>query len=277
MRYLGIKISIDPKEVTIVIKDFIKTYVENSGCNGVVMGLSGGVDSAVTALLCKDVLGKRNTNCVFLPDEITPKTDHKHYELLVKKFDLLCEKKDITSIVKQITSSCVVKPNKYALANIKARARMILLFEYANMTNSLVCGTSNKSEILVGYFTKYGDGGVDIMPIGDLYKTQVWELAKFLKIPKEIISKPPAAGLWHGQIDEHELKLSYNNLDKILYGLERKMDIKDIAEIAGVKKSDVERIKKMRVKSQHKRRAAMIPKIGLRTSGLDWRSPVQEG
>ena len=274
---LGIKLSIDPKEVTIVVKDFIKTYVENSGCKGVVIGLSGGVDSAVTALLCRDVLGKKNTNCVFLPDETTPETDYKHYELLVKKFDLLCEKKDITSIVKQITSNCVVKPNKYALANIKARIRMILLFEYANMTNCLVCGTSNKSEILVGYFTKYGDGGVDIMPIGDLYKTQVWELAKFLKIPKEIVSKPPTAGLWHGQMDEHELKLSYNHLDKILYGLERKMDLNDIAEIVGVKKSDVVRIKRMRVKSQHKRRAAMIPKIGLRTSGLDWRSPVQEG
>ena len=154
---------------------------------------------------------------------------------------------------------------------------MVLLFEYANMTQSLVCGTSNKSELLVGYFTKYGDGGVDIFPIGDLYKTQVWELAKFLKIPKEIISKPPTAGLWKGQLDEQELKLGYNQLDKILVGLERKMDIKDIAKIVGVKQAEVERVKTMRIKSQHKRRAALIPKVGLRTPGYDWRSPILKG
>ena len=124
-----------------------------------------------------------------------------------------CEIKDITSIVKEINKYCAVKPDKYALANMKARIRMTLLFEYANMTKSLVCGTSNKSELLVGYFTKYGDGGVDIMPIGDLYKTQVWELAKFLKIPEEIISKPPTAGLWHDQTDEKELQMSYIQLD----------------------------------------------------------------
>lgn len=277
MKYLTIDLSINPEEVSTVIKDFIKTYIETSGCNSVVIGLSGGVDSAVIAILCKDALGKKNTRCVFLPDETTPEVDFKHHELIVKKFDLLCEKKDITSLVKQITDTCVVKPNKYALANVKARARMVLLFEYANMGGSLVCGTSNKSELLIGYFTKYGDGGVDIMPLGDLYKTQVWELAKFLKIPKEMITKPPTAGLWHGQTDEQELKLSYGELDKILAGLERKMDIEDIANIVGVKKSEVERIRKMRIKSQHKRRTALIPKVGLRTPGLDWRSPVQEG
>jgi NAD+ synthase len=145
------------------------------------------------------------------------------------------------------------------------------------MTKSLVCGTSNKSEILVGYFTKYGDGGADIQPIGDIYKTQVWELAKYLKIPPEIISKPPTAGLWKGQTDEQELRMSYKYLDMILSGLEQKIDFDDIAKMAGVKKSDVERIHMMRVKSQHKRRTALIPKIGIRTPGYDWRSPVQEG
>lgn len=274
---MDVNLSIKPKEIFTILKDFIKTYVTNSGSDGVVIGLSGGVDSAVTAVLCKQVLGKNKTRCVFLPDETTPKNDFEHLDLIVKRFDLNCEKKDITSNVKNIVSNCVVKPNKYALANMKARIRMVLLFEYANMTNSLVCGTSNKSEILVGYFTKYGDGGVDIMPIGDLYKSQIWEFAKFLKIPDEIISKPPTAGLWHGQSDENELKMSYKTLDKILFGLERKLDIEDIAKSSGVKASDVKRIRNMRVKSQHKRRTAMIPKIGLRTSGLDWRSPVLKG
>ena len=274
---MDIDLSLDLKEVSIVIKDFIKTYVQNSGCKGVVIGLSGGVDSAVTAILCKDALGKKNVKCLYLPDETTPALDNKHCDLFVKKYGLSCEIKDITKIVKEISASSVIKPDKYAHANVKARTRMTLLFAYANMTASLVCGTSNKSEILVGYFTKYGDGGVDIFPIGDLYKTQVWELAKYQKIPKEIISKPPTAGLWKDQSDEKELGLNYSQLDKILAGLERKIDLNDIVKITKVKKSEVLRVKNMRIKSQHKRRAPLIPKIGVRTPGYDWRSPILEG
>jgi len=274
---LDIDLSIDPKEVTTIIKDFIKTYVKNSGTKGVVLGLSGGADSIVTAILCKETFGKNNVSCLFLPEETTPDIDKKHIDLIVKKFDLLYEKKDISDVVESITKGSIIKPDKFALANIKARARMILLFEYANMKNFLVCGTSNKSELLVGYFTKYGDGGVDIMPLGDIYKTQVWQLAKYLKIPNEIISKPPSGGLWKGQTDEGELKIPYDKLDMILSGLEKKIDIDEISRIVDIKKSEVLRIKNLRIKNQHKVRAPLIPKIGLRTPGYDWRSPVIEG
>ena len=274
---MDVNLSINPKEVAVIIKDFIKTYVENSGCKGVVVGLSGGVDSAAVALLCKQILGKNKTRCVFLPDDSTPKADFRHLELLIKKLDLSCKKIDITSIVQEISKHSVVKPDKLAIANIKARTRMVFLFEYSNMTKSLVCGASNKSELLVGYFTKYGDGGVDIQPIGDLYKTQVWELARYLKIPGVVISKKPTAGLWKGQTDEGELGLRYRDLDRILFCLERKMDVTDIARALGFKKSVVERVKNMRIKSHHKRHSPLIPKVGLRTPGYDWRSPIQEG
>lgn len=274
---LDIDLAIDPEETSIIIKDFIKTYVKNSGCKSVVIGLSGGVDSALVALLCKETLGKKNTKCVFLPDETTPKNDFKDLDLIIKKLGLPCVKKDITSLVDDVSKNCIVKPDKYALANIKARTRMVLLFEYANMTKSLICGTSNKSELLIGYFTKFGDGAADIQPIGDLYKTQVWELTKYLGLPKPIISKAPTAGLWKGQTDEGEIGLRYRDLDRILFCLERKIKTDDIAKILKIKRPVVENIKHMRAKSQHKRAVALIPKIGLRTSGLDWRSPVQEG
>jgi NAD+ synthase len=265
------------EETKIVIQDFIKTYFENSCAKGVIIGLSGGLDSAVTAVLCRQILGKKAVKCIFLPEKTTPESDIKHHIELVKKFDIDCITKDISNIVEEIKNSTLIKPSSSALANVKARVRMLMLYEYANMTNSLVVGTSNKSELLVGYFTKYGDGGVDIMPIGDLYKTQVIQLARLLKIPENICCKPPTAGLIKGQTDEAELKLSYEKLDKILMGLERKSDISKIAKIAGVDKADVNRIKKMRKKSQHKRHLPLIPKLGLRTSGYDWRSPTLEG
>ena len=265
------------EEITSIVKNFIVTYLDNSGCKNLVIGLSGGIDSAVAAVLCRQSVGKTRTLCVFLPDDATPEIDIKHVKTLVDKYDLLCETKDITNIVKEVKKNCILKPDKLALANVKARLRMVTLFEYANMTNSLVCGTSNKSEILVGYFTKYGDGGVDIQPLGDIYKTKIWELAKHLDLPKEIIDKPPSAGLIKDQTDEKELKMSYEDIDKILYGLEQKLEIKKIAEKTGISKSDIERIRQMRIKSQHKRRSPLIPKIGLRTPGLDWRSPILEG
>jgi NAD+ synthase len=271
-----IDLTINPKDVSTIVKEFITTYVETSGCSHVVLGLSGGVDSAVCAVLCKEALGVNNVQCIFLPDTTTPALDRKHVDLFVKTFHIRCKELEISPFVDAFRKT-LQHNKKMTLANIKPRVRMILLYEYANETKSLVCGTSNKSEILVGYFTKYGDGGVDFQPLGDLYKTQIYQLAKYLKIPAPIIRKPPTAGLWIGQTDEKELRMSYQTLDKILYGLELKIEPGEIQRITHTSSEQIERIRLMRIHSQHKRRTPLIPKIGIRTPGLDWRSPVQEG
>jgi len=271
-----VDLSINPKDVSTIIKEFIKTYVESAGYSSVVLGLSGGVDSAVCALLCKDALEAHNVQCIFLPDETTPTLDRKHVKLFLNTFHIKCTEIEISSFVASFHRALTQK-KRLTLANIKPRVRMILLYEYANEIGSLVCGTSNKSEILIGYFTKYGDGGVDFQPLGDLYKTQIYQLARYLKIPAPIIRKPPTAGLWVGQTDEKELRMSYQTLDQILYGLELKIDINEIQKISHTSKEQIERIRMIRRKSQHKRRFPLVPKIGIRTPGLDWRSPVQEG
>jgi NAD+ synthase len=274
---LKIDLSINPEETLIILSDFIKTYIQNSKAEGVVIGLSGGLDSAVTAILCQNVLGKKNTNCIFLPDNITPELDVEHVKAIVKKFNLNLQERNIENFLDNINELFIKKFDNNAKANVKARLRMLILYEYANMTNNIVCGTSNKSELLVGYFTKYGDGGVDINPLGDLYKTQIFQLAKYLKLPSEIIKKVPSAGLIKGQTDEKDLKISYSNLDLVLAGLEKKIDIGSISKTTNINLSEIKRIDKMISMSQHKRRFSLIPKLGLRTPGLDWRIPIQHG
>jgi NAD+ synthase len=135
----------------------------------------------------------------------------------------------------------------------------------------IVMGTSNKSEMLVGYYTKFGDGGADFCPIGDLYKTQVRELGERIGVPEHIIAKVPTAGLWKGQTDEGELGISYEELDDILYGFELNLSEEEIAKRTGLETSKLERVWRMHRQSVHKRKMPLIPKLGVRTIGLDWR------
>jgi len=272
-----IDLTINCKEITTIITDFLKTYVKQSGAKGIVLGLSGGIDSAVTALLCTRAIGSKKVMCLFLPDTTTPTNDRNHYQQFIKEFNIQSEELNISTIVQHFSKTLNNTSNVIDQANLKARIRMTMLYHYTNCTNTLVCGTSNKSELLVGYFTKYGDGGVDIFPLGDLYKTQIYQVAHFLHLPKEMITKAPQAGLWHGQTDENELGMTYETLDKILYGLEVKLPLQEIQKSVTVGINDIKRIQNMRKTSQHKRRSPLVPKIGVRTPGLDWRAPVLEG
>jgi NAD+ synthase len=148
---------------------------------------------------------------------------------------------------------------------------MAVLYYFARKLGYLVCGTSNKSELMAGYFTKFGDGGADFCPLGDLYKTEVRELARRLEVPTSIMEKAPTAGLWEGQTDEGEIGITYEELDQILVGIELNLSNEDIASRTKVDLEKVERVWAMHRGSVHKRKTPLIPKMGLRTIGLDWR------
>lgn len=198
------------------ISSWIKNCVKVSNAEGVVVGLSGGIDSSVVAALSKKALGD-NVLGLIMPCE-TNSIDEEDVLLIASWLNLKTERIPLDTAYKNLLDTFPTG-NKLALANLKPRLRMLTLYYFANNLNYLVAGTGNKSEIMVGYFTKYGDGGVDILPLGGLLKTEVRELAKELKIPHKILNKTPTAGLWQGQTDEEELGITYEDLDNVLRGL----------------------------------------------------------
>lgn len=195
------------------IVNFIKKQV---GKRQAVIGLSGGVDSATVTYLACQALGSGQVYALMMPSVVNTKQDVKHAELIITKLKIKNYKLiNIEPIAKTFFKTSLFK-TRLAKGNLRARIRMCLLYGLANSLGGLVLGTGNKTELAVGYFTKHGDAAVDILPLGDLYKTQVYELAKYLGIPPEIINKKPTAGLWKNQYDEEELGITYKKLDKIL-------------------------------------------------------------
>ena len=254
-----------------VIEHFLAEKLRKTGAKGYVLGLSGGLDSAVVLKLASRAVGSERVLAVMMPEKDSPKEDRENAEMLCEAEGVLSETVGITDMVAAFSEALGEGMRREWLANIKARCRMILLYYYAGQGNRLVLGTSNKSELLVGYFTKYGDGGADIEPIGDLYKTEVRQLARQLDIPQEIIDRAPSAGLWKGQTDEEEIGLSYEYLDAILLGIELGKDENAIAQDSGMRIEEVRRISEKVRLSSHKRKFPAVAKIGVRTPGLDWR------
>jgi NAD+ synthase len=225
------------------ISMWIKDQVTQAGAEGVVLGLSGGIDSAVVAALAKKSLCDKVLGLV-LPCH-SHKEDAEHAQLIASHLQLETSTIDLSPLYDSLTA--ILPPAaKHTTANIKPRLRMTTLYHFASLRNYLVAGTGNKSEITIGYFTKHGDGGVDILPLGDLLKSQVREIAKKLALPDHIITKPPSAGLLPGQTDEGELKISYQQLDQAIQELPPHRDKKTPSEIHS-------RLEELMKKSEHKR------------------------
>jgi NAD+ synthase len=259
-----------------LIQEFIKIRVNESGSKGVVIGLSGGVDSSVTVTLATRALGSKKVLPVFLQNQGSLKSDIEDIEKLCNILKLDLVKYNIQPLIDAF-SECVQDKelvSNLEWMNLKPRLLQTTLYFHANKGNYLVCGAGNKSELMIGYFTKYGDGGVDILPIGDVYKTHVFQLAKFLELPESFINKSPSAGLTRGQTDEKEIGMSYNQLDSILYGLETFQTDEDISNRLNIPSSEVKKVRSMIYKSEHKRRIPIVLKLGVRTPGNDWRVPL---
>ena len=260
------------RELTLeTISEFISTQVDASGASGVVVGLSGGIDSAVVTKLCVDALGPDKVLNVFLPSPTTPKQDLEDVRRMSKAWGTTLLIYDVGELLSTDSRSMPGSEGKEVAGNLMARIRMTVLYAHANMEGRLVMGTGNKSELLMGYFTKYGDGGADLLPIGDLYKTEVRELARLIGVPEMIIEKEPSAGLWEGQTDESEMGIAYDDLDLVLSGLEDQLSLDVISKKSGVPMALVEMVASKNLASTHKRRLALIPKLGYRTIGCDWR------
>jgi NAD+ synthase len=253
-----------------VISWFLRHHVTESGIEGVVVGMSGGLDSSVVAKLAVDGLGPDKVTAVLMPEASTPDECMEDAEAMADEWGVEVLSVNILEAV-EVFGEMMACDTREDLGNVKSRLRMMTLYHIARLRGLLVLGTGNKSELLTGYFTKWGDGASDLCPVGDLYKSQVKVLAGKIGIPEKVIDRVPSGNLWDGQTDEDELGIDYGTLDRILLGIELGMGDQDIVKSAEVTTEQVNHVRKLVKGSVHKRRLGLIPKLGARTVGLDWR------
>ncbi|AAY79439.1 NAD+ synthase [Sulfolobus acidocaldarius] len=274
--YVREKLTLNFPLVTEYLVKRIKDYINNSGKSGGIIGLSGGIDSSVASVLLSKAT--ENFHVLLMPSSSTPKEDLDHAFMILRLINATESKYTIINIDPIVDQfRLAVKTNdKIISGNIKARSRMILLYAFAQKFNYLVVGTGDKSELMLGYFTKYGDGGVDILPLGDLYKTQVRMLGRYLGVPEDIVKKPPSPALWEGQTAEGEIGLDYETIDSILYlRFEEMRSENEISALVNVPIDLVRRIVRMVKISQHKRLPPEIFRLSGRSINSDWRYPRQ--
>ncbi len=263
-------LKINSKAVTDLLIHFLQEEIYKVGLSKAVLGLSGGVDSSVVGALLAKALGPENVTGLIMPYRLSNPESRQHAELLANTFGFPFEVRDISPMVDAFfadepDADVVRKGNKMA------RERMCLLYDFSAKHRALVVGTSNKTELLLGYGTIFGDLASAINPIGDLYKTQIWDLARYLGVPDVIVNKPPSADLWVGQTDEKELGYTYHEIDQLLYYL---VDLRYSNEMLldlGYSQKTIDDISKRIQRNQFKRRPPVIAKISYRTINQDFR------
>lgn len=246
------------------IVQFIRNEIEISGLNGALVSVSGGIDSAVALALTVKALGSDRVRALTLPErDVTPERDVADVMRLTRLLDVTCDTVEITpvmSVMREILP--LYDPNeRIAFGNVKSRVRMVISYHYANSLGFMVVGSSNRTEWMTGYFTKYGDGGVDLMPLADLYKNQIRQIAVQLELPASIMEKAPSAGFWLGQTDEGELGIDYDTLDLILYGLEKGMSGEEISGALDANPTLVKGVLGRVRANEHKRRLPTILRL----------------
>ena len=241
------------------LRGFIRRYVDNSNSKGVVVGFSGGIESAVVVKLAADALGPENVHAVFMPSKATPEADYECTSRMAKEWGINLETIDIQPAADAFAGMLGGNLTALEMGNITARCRMTLLYARAKSLGCIVLGTSNQSEYMMGYFTKFGDGACDATPLANMYKTEVRQIAALIGVPQEIIAKPPSAGLWEGQTDESEMGIRYEDLDSILYEMEQDKSDSQIAEDTGLPKDKVSEIRRQVTVMEHKRLQPVRP------------------
>ncbi len=252
--------------ITETICRSIREKVEERGCRGVVVGLSGGIDSSVTAFLSVRALGKDRVLGLIMPYVTTPKEDVEDAIKVAEMLGIQYRVIDVSKIRDAYASSIpdFDEHDRIPAGNLLPRIRMTLLYYYANKYNLLVAGTGDRSELLIGYFTKYGDGGVDILPIGCLYKTQVRALGRYLGVPEQIVTKPSSPRLWPGHLAEEELQLKYEVIDLVLHCIfDLGLSVDDTVRETGINRDIVLRVLSMYERSRHKRSLPPTPMLEL--------------